>query len=106
MLQYLTQTLHYPPALIAVEKEILLNDVKKRFDILVYHESAPWMIIECKEMNVPLSEHVLTQVLQYNISVQAAFIILTNGKQTAGFELAAGTATLIDQLPAYPSAIS
>lgn len=106
MLRYLTATLQYPAALIAVEKEILLNDVKKRFDILVYHQSRPWMIIECKEMNVPLSEAVLTQVLQYNISIQADFILITNGNQTAGFQLTGGEAVMIKEMPAYPASVS
>ena len=54
-LQYLVQVKRYPASLIAVEKEIYLGDLKKRFDIVVYKESKPWMIVECKEMKVPLN---------------------------------------------------
>src|SRR2546422_6389986 len=63
-LQYLIQIKHYPATLIAVEKEIKLGELKKRFDIVVYDAgSKPWMIIECKEMNVELNKQVLDQVL-------------------------------------------
>jgi len=47
---YLITQLHYPSSMIALEKEISLNDLKKRFDILVYDKQhKPWMLIECKE---------------------------------------------------------
>lgn len=101
MLQYLVQTLHYPATLIAVEKEISLGELKKRFDILVYRESTPWMIIECKEMGVPLSEAVLKQILNYNISLRASYIIITNGSDTAGFDLRNGTAESITSFPSF-----
>src|SRR5687768_11971370 len=69
-LNYLIATLKYPSALIALEKEIMLNDLKKRFDILVYNSShQPWMMVECKASSIKLSEDVLQQLLRYNISV-------------------------------------
>ncbi len=101
MLQYLLQILKYPASLIAIEKEIALGELKKRFDILVYRDAKPWMIIECKEMNVPLSESVLKQILNYNIAVQASYIIITNGTDTAGFTIEKGQAIPITELPTY-----
>lgn len=102
MLQYLVKVLHYPASLIAVEKEISLGELRKRFDILIYHDTRPWMIIECKEMNVPLSEAALKQVLNYNIALQTCFIIITNGNHTAGFSLSNGQAELLASFPVYP----
>ncbi|HEU0063405.1 MAG TPA: type I restriction enzyme HsdR N-terminal domain-containing protein, partial [Flavisolibacter sp.] len=53
-IQYMTQVLKYPVAYIAVEKELILNEMKKRFDILVYdREFHPWMLVECKARQVP-----------------------------------------------------
>ena len=58
-LQYLIRVKKYPASLIAVEKEIHLNDLMKRFDIVVYDRNThPWMIIECKEMEVALTGSV------------------------------------------------
>jgi hypothetical protein len=76
-----------PSTVIALEKEILLNDLKKRFDILVYDKNhQPWMLVECKEPKVNLSEDVLQQVLRYNISVPVEYIVITNGKSTMGWK--------------------
>src|SRR5262245_180548 len=66
--QYLTRVKDYPASLIAIEKEIWLGELKKRFDILVYsRDHKPWMMIECKEMATQLNESVLRQALRYNI---------------------------------------
>ena len=84
---YLITQLNYPSTVIALEKEILLNELKKRFDILVYNkEHQPWMLVECKEPKVNLSEDVLQQVLRYNISVPVEYIVITNGSSTIGWK--------------------
>jgi len=99
-LLYLTDVLHYPAALIAVEKQILLGELKKRFDIVVYRrDGTPYMMIECKEMNVPLSGHVLEQVLRYNINIQAAILVVTNGTYCAAFERSAAGFSELPELP-------
>ena len=86
-LQYLIQIKHYPATLIAVEKEIKLGDLKKRFDIVVYDAaSKPWMIVECKEMNVALNKQVLDQVLRYNITMQVPYLVITNGSYCMAFQ--------------------
>jgi hypothetical protein len=80
--QYLIQKMKYPAALIALEKEIKLGDLKKRFDILIYDDDhQPWMMVECKGMEIKLGESVLQQVLRYNISVPVDNIVITNGTQ-------------------------
>jgi type I site-specific restriction endonuclease len=82
-LQYIIQTKKYPSSYIAVEKEIHLGELKKRFDILVYDQHhQPWMIIECKAMDVELTEKVLEQIVRYNISVPVPFLVITNGSYT------------------------
>jgi hypothetical protein len=84
---YLITELNYPSTVIAIEKEISLNDLKKRFDILVYDkEHKPWMLVECKEPKVNLSEEVLQQVLRYNISVPVEYIVITNGNTTVAWK--------------------
>ncbi len=78
--QFLLQVKNYPATLIAIEKEIKLGELNKRFDILVYdNKHNPWMMIECKAMEINLEEKVLQQVLRYNISVPVNYIVITNG---------------------------
>jgi hypothetical protein len=86
ILDYLLISKNYPASLIAVEKEINLGELKKRCDIVVYNrETTPWMIIECKEMNVSLSQKTLEQILRYHISLSANYLIITNGIYCFGF---------------------
>lgn len=99
-LQYLTQTKNYPASLIAIEKEIKLGELKKRFDIVVYDaKTKPWMIIECKEMTVPLDKTVLDQVLRYNISLKVPFLVITNGSYCMAFSLKGNNFSSIEFLP-------
>lgn len=100
-LQYLVSIKKYPAALIAVEREIILGDLKKRFDIVVYKNSQPWMIVECKEMNVQVGEHVLRQVLNYNIALQVQYIVVTNGKSTFAMHVNGGLHEWLTEMPNY-----
>ena len=101
-LNYLISTLNYPPALIALEKEIKLNDLKKRFDILVYNSShQPWMMVECKASSVKLSEDVLQQLLRYNISVPVEYMVITNGTSTIGWKKEKGELKMLKELPGF-----
>jgi len=100
--QYLIQTLKYPAAFIAIEKEIMLGELKKRFDILVYDKDhRPWMMIECKSAAVSLNDAALQQVLRYNISVPVPFLIITNGHYTFGWEKSNRELNLIQQMPLW-----
>lgn len=101
-LQYLLQVQQYPASLVAVEKELKLGELRKRFDILVYNGShQPWMMIECKAMEVPLSEEVLNQVLRYNVAVPVRYLVITNGEYCAGFEKKDQQLHPFDVLPSF-----
>jgi hypothetical protein len=87
IIQFLLVQKNYPASLIAIEKEIKLGELKKRCDIVVYNrQSQPWMIIECKEMKVTLSQKTLDQILRYHITLPAKYLVITNGSYSFGFE--------------------
>ena len=99
-LQYLTQIKKYPTTLIAIEKEIKLGELKKRFDIVVYDaDTKPWMIVECKEMNVALDKWVLDQVLRYNMALKVPYLVITNGSYCMALLLQGNLMEEIDALP-------
>jgi hypothetical protein len=101
-LQYLIHVKNYPASLVAVEREITLGELRKRFDILVYDKDhRPWMMIECKAMSVMLSEDVLNQVLRYSITVPAPYLIITNGKYTTGWQKKEGGLEVLKELPVF-----
>ena len=102
MVAYLVTGLSYPKGVIAVEKEILVNGLKKRFDILVYNkEHEPWMLIECKAPAVPLNEAVLQQALRYHLTVPASYLVTTNGTQTMAWEKTPAGLRLLQAFPGW-----
>ena len=101
MLQYLMQTLQYPAALIAVERDLKLGELRKRFDILIYNKQhQPWLMIECKAMDVALNENVLQQILRYNMALPVAYLFITNGTSIFGWDVKSGC-KLMYEFPNY-----
>jgi hypothetical protein len=99
-LQYMIQVKSYPASLLAIEREIVLGELKKRFDIVLFNpEGRPLLLVECKEMTVQLDEKVLQQVLRYNISLQVPFMVITNGSFTLAFGSKDGVLSELDGLP-------
>jgi hypothetical protein len=102
IIQFLIIKMQYPASLIAIEKEIKLGELRKRCDVVIYdRQSEPWMIIECKEMNVPLSEKTLAQILRYHIALPAKYLIITNGSYSFGFEKKDGQFFETDKFPEF-----
>jgi hypothetical protein len=101
LLQYLVQNLQYPASLIAVEKEIKLGDLSKRFDIVVYKNELPWMIIECKEAKVRLNEKTMEQILQYQQVLAAQYLFISNGHETMGAKIESGKLQALQNFPEY-----
>ncbi|MEY4049602.1 MAG: hypothetical protein RL262_436 [Bacteroidota bacterium] len=101
LLQYLVQTLQYPSSLIAVEKEIKLGELSKRFDIVVYKNELPWMIIECKEAKVSLNEKTMGQILQYQQVLTAQYLFMSNGHETMGAKIESGKLQAMQNFPEY-----
>jgi hypothetical protein len=59
------------------------------------------MIIECKEMNVPLSQKTMDQILRYHITLPAKYLIVTNGIYSFGFVKKEGKFIEINVFPDY-----
>jgi predicted type IV restriction endonuclease len=70
----------YPKEAISVERGIQLHGMLRRFDIAVFFEGKLWMLIECKSDDIPLNERVTDQWMRYNLTTQAPWGALTNGK--------------------------
>ena len=104
--QYLIQVKKYPATLIALEKMIILGELKKRFDILVYDkEHRPWMMIECKAPAIKLDEAVLQQLLRYHISIPTGFLVITNGGYSYGWQKKDQRLQLLQELPEWVDGI-
>ncbi len=100
--QYLLQMKKFPASYIAVERKRKLGEMNKRFDLLVFDQAAkPWMMIECKAMNVQLDKSVLWQVLHYNIAIPVKYLVITNGHHCFGYVKGELDFAEIPMLPAY-----
>ena len=85
LLAYLIRELQYPPALMAVERGLSFGHTILRFDIAVYHRDThePWMLVECKAPDCPISDTTLQQLLQYHSKLPLCrYWLITNGHQT------------------------
>lgn len=91
LLTQLIHVLQIPNKWIAVEKEIEVNKLRKRFDVLVYDEqSLPYCLIECKAPDVPLTSSVFDQLLRYHLQVPVPYLMISNGEQTRGWHTSEG----------------
>lgn len=73
----------YPKEKIQVEKGLNINGLKRRFDIVVYDKDInPFLLVECKSHKIKITQEAFDQIAQYNIALQAPFLLVTNGVQT------------------------
>lgn len=72
---------HYPKSLMQVERGHYYNKkIIKRTDIVVFDKQGePFMLVECKAVNVKITKQTLWQAAIYNQTIGAKFILLTNG---------------------------
>jgi hypothetical protein len=101
-IRYLLDIKKYPPSYIAIERKMKLSEMTKRFDILVFDEGArPWMMVECKGMEIDLDKAVLWQALHYNIAIPVKYLVITNGLQCCAYEKGTLDFDEVPVLPAY-----
>lgn len=79
-IQYLIHEQKFPANLMAIEKGLSLNGLKKRCDILCYTSSGnPMVLIECKAPQVKIQQKAFDQVARYNLHFKVPYLIVTNG---------------------------
>jgi len=80
VVHYLIHHLHYPKSLMSIERGTSYNKLQKRTDLCVYNSNGkPHLLVECKAAHVPVTQEVVRQVSVYNQSLQAPFVVITNG---------------------------
>ena len=79
-MQFLIEEKKYPASLIAIEKQVLVNNLKKRSDILVFNKDGnPEIIVECKAPKIKITQATFDQIARYNSKLRANFLVVTNG---------------------------
>lgn len=106
LLNHLITNKNVPASLISVEKEINLNNTKKRYDIVVYNKTRnPVLLIECKAPDVPITETTLEQTLRYNLILGVNYLLITNGIKEFVIGVEKGNGKLLKELPDYDQLI-
>lgn len=103
-LHYMISDRRYPRALIKIETGLVFNTLQKRCDITVYsRDGKPWLLVECKSPDVQINQRTLHQASVYNSTIQASYIVLTNGLKHICCVVDGPQQTLnvIDELPEY-----
>ncbi|MBP5413326.1 MAG: type I restriction enzyme HsdR N-terminal domain-containing protein [Bacteroidales bacterium] len=105
MIAYLLHTLQVPALAISVEKKITYNGMTRRFDIVIFHQGKCLVIIECKAPAITLNPDTLFQASMYNSTLQARYIVLTNGKQNMVFRIQNQNYEPCSELPSFSEMI-
>jgi len=80
VLHFLVEEKRYNLARISVEKSLKVTSLDKRFDLLVYSQDLqPFLLVECKAPQVPISQDVFRQASWYNLLLKVRYILVTNG---------------------------
>ena len=79
-LHFLITEKKYPVSYINVEKQLLLNDSVKRYDIVIFkNDGDVEIIIECKAPSVTINQLSFDQIARYNLALNSNLLMVTNG---------------------------
>lgn len=71
---------NYPQSLMAVEKQIKVNQKLFRFDLVVYRRNGtPFLIVEFKGPGVKITQEAFDQVVRYNMLMKVELVAVSNG---------------------------
>ncbi len=78
--KHLIDAYNYPISLINVEKELRVNGLSKRYDIVIFKpDGSIRLIVECKAPKVKISQDTFDQIARYNLALKASHLMVTNG---------------------------
>lgn len=78
--QFLIHEKRFPKSLINIEKELTINSLKKRYDIVVFNsDGSIHLIIECKAPKIDIKQETFDQIARYNLKLNATYLMVSNG---------------------------
>ncbi len=80
VVKFLLEEKKYPKSYINVEKNIKINGLTKRYDIVVFNpDGSIFLLVECKAPEVSITQNVFDQIARYNLKLNAQYLMVTNG---------------------------
>ena len=85
---YLVENLKINPKLIAIERAFSINQLNKRFDLVIFsNDTKPLLLAEFKGPGVNISQSTFDQIAQYNMVLQVPYSLVSNGMQHFCFQI-------------------
>jgi len=103
-IQYLKTEKKYPETLMAIEKQIMLNQTQRRFDLLIYSRNGqPYLIAEFKSPGIKITQETFDQVVRYNMALRVERVVVSNGLQHFACEIdyTKNSFSYLPEIPAY-----
>ena len=101
-LKYLIYEKKYPKTLISVEKNFVVNGLNKRYDIVILNPKGTiYCVIECKAPSVKITQKTFDQIAKYNRTLNAKYLMVTNGLNHYHCIINENGYTFLDTLPKY-----
>ena len=80
VVNYLMIDKKYPMSLINVEKQLTINRLRKRYDVVVFKPDGHIdILVECKAPKIDITQQTFDQIARYNLQLQANYLMVTNG---------------------------
>lgn len=105
-IHYLIHDKKFPRSLLAIEMNIVLNQMQKRCDIVAYDKyTKPVLIVECKSTKIKITQEVFEQIARYNLTLRVKYLVVSNGLNHIACEMnyEKEAYSFIDDLPPYDS---
>ncbi len=105
---FLINQYHYPKALMKAEGGLKYNNLPKRTDLVIFDNyGKPYIVVECKDVFVPLTQAVFEQAARYNYVLKAPYLIVVNGLEyhCCRIDHITQTYQFLEDIPRYTSPI-
>jgi hypothetical protein len=80
VVQYLLRDRQYPLSHINVEKQLKVNRLSRRYDVVVFNpDGSIAVLVECKSPSQCISQETFDQIARYNLALKANYLMVTNG---------------------------
>lgn len=103
VIRFLSEEKKYPLSLIQVEAPLKYNSLSKRGDLVIYKNSVPAVIVECKAPSVKINQETFYQIAAYNFVLKVPYLFVTNGLDhySCKVDLENNSVTFLKDLPEY-----
>lgn len=100
---FLVEERAVPAGRVVIEKSLSINKLSKRCDILIYGNSEPLLLVECKSPEIKITQAVFDQIAVYNMHFKLQYLVVTNGLEhyCGRWDKERGELIFLEDIPSY-----